>query len=392
MYGSASQIKREIRSDSGATSITVFMRLHISQNTCRISGFNTAWVRRVKSVMPRLGFGLPVQSLVIRVRGDISALLTLSRKGIFYFQIRFVPRGRDIMRDGFADYHPSVNFIYFALVTGFALALQHPLAQGISLVCALAYALSINGRKVVPFLLRFCLPTVLLTAVINPLFNHKGVTELLSFPNGNPLTLESILYGVSAGAVLVAVLMWFSSFNRVMTTDKFIYLFGRIIPALSLVLSMSLRFIPRFKAQLQSVTEAQRSIGRDVSKGSVMSRIKTATVIFSVMITWSLENAIETADSMKSRGYGLKGRTTFSPYRFERRDKYALVWLCLCGIILITGAVISVFDFSFFPEVIGTALTLKTTPFYFVHFSLCITPVAINLKEEIKWKTTASKM
>ncbi len=296
------------------------------------------------------------------------------------------------MRDSFTGYHPFINLIYFTFVIGFSLALTHPLAQGISLVCAVIYALSISGKKSVFFLLKYCLPMVLLTAFINPVFNHRGETVLLYFSNGNPLTLESILYGISAGAMLVTVLMWFSSFNRVMTSDKFIYLFGKVIPALSLVLSMSLRFVPKFKSQMHAVAEAQKSIGRDVSSGSLLSRTKTAISIFSIMITWALENAIETADSMKSRGYGLKGRTTFSIYRLDGRDKLALIWLSFCGLFLLAGTILKVFGFNYFPGVSYTALDMKTIPFYFMYFSLCITPVILNLKEEIKWKTSVSKM
>lgn len=296
------------------------------------------------------------------------------------------------MRDSFSEYHPFINLIYFAFTISFSLVLTHPLAQGISLMCAVIYAVSINGKKSVIFLLKYCLPMVLLTAFINPAFNHEGATTLLYFPNGNPLTLESILYGFSAGVMIITSLMWFSSFNSVMTTDKFIYLFGKVIPALSLVLSMSLRFVPKFKSQMQTVTEAQRSIGRDVSNGSLFERTKTAIHIFSIMITWSLENAIETADSMKSRGYGLKGRTAFSIYRFEERDKYALLWLSFCGLFIIAGALLNAFGFRYFPDVRYAAFDMTTIPFYCAYSALCITPVILNLKEERKWKTSVSEM
>ena len=296
------------------------------------------------------------------------------------------------MRDSFADFHPFNNFLYFALVIGFSLALNHPLAQGIALVCAMVYVISIDGKRSVLFLLKYCLPMVILTAFINPAFNHEGTTILLYFSNGNPLTLESVLYGFSSGAMLVTLLLWFASFNRVMTSDKFIYLFGKVIPALSLVLSMSLRFVPKFKSQMATVTEAQRSIGRDVSSGSLWSRTKTAITIFSIMITWALENAIETADSMKSRGYGLKGRTAFSIYRFDERDKYTLTWFSFCGLFLLSGSLLSAFGFRYFPNVRYAALDMTTIPFYLVYFALCITPVVLNLKEERKWKTLVSKM
>lgn len=296
------------------------------------------------------------------------------------------------MRDSFSEYHPFINLIYFAFTISFSLVLTHPLAQGISLMCAVIYAVSINGKKSVIFLLKYCLLMVLLTAFINPAFNHEGATTLLYFPNGNPLTLESILYGFSAGVMIITTLMWFSSFNSVMTTDKFIYLFGKVIPALSLVLSMSLRFVPKFKSQMQTVTEAQRSIGRDVSNGSLFERTKTAIHIFSIMITWSLENAIETADSMKSRGYGLKGRTAFSIYRFEERDKYTLIWLSFCGLFIIAGTLLNAFGFRYFPDIRYAAFDMTTIPFYCVYSALCITPVILNFKEERKWKISVSEM
>ena len=297
-----------------------------------------------------------------------------------------------MMKDSFYNYHPTVNLLYFTLVITFSMLLTHPVAQSIALVCAVTYAVSVEGKKSVMFLLKFCLPMVLLTAFINPAFSHEGVTILYYFSSGNPLTLESILYGIGAGIMLVTVLLWFSAFSRVMTSDKFIYLFGRVIPALSLVLSMSLRFVPKFKKQTEVVVEAQRCIGRDISTGSLWQRFKTAVVIFSIMITWALENAIETADSMKSRGYGLKGRTAFSIYRMDDRDKYALIWLGFCGLFLTAGVMLSAFGFRYFPSIRYAALDMTTIPFYTVYFGLCITPVVLNFTEERKWKTIYSKM
>ena len=297
-----------------------------------------------------------------------------------------------LMRDTFKEYHPAVNLLYFTLVIAFSMTLTHPVSQGIGLLCASLYAVSAEGKRGLGFLLKFCLPAVLLTTFINPAFNHEGMTILYYFSSGNPLTLESILYGVSAGIMLVTVLLWFSSFSRVMTSDKFIYLFGKIIPALSLILSMSLRFVPKFKKQTETVVEAQRCIGRDISSGSLWKRFKVGVTVLSIMVTWALENAIETADSMKSRGYGLKGRTAFSIYRMDGRDVYALLWLCFCGLFLIAGVIVSAFGFRFFPNIRYTPIDVTTVPFYTVYFGLCITPVLLNAGEERKWKTIYSKM
>ena len=294
-------------------------------------------------------------------------------------------------KDTFERFHPIITFLYFGMVLAGVLAISHPLAQVISLVCSLFYAIGREGREAARFALKFCLPMLLLTAIINPAFSHEGVTILAYLPTGNPLTLESILYGLSAGTMLACALLWFRNFNRVITSDKFVYLFGRILPVLSLVLSMTLRFVPRFKTQLSVAVQGQRSIGRDVSRGSLWSRTKTAVTILSVTVTWALENAIETADSMKSRGYGLKGRTAFSIYRFDGRDRNMLCWLCFCGLFLLAGNLAHGFEFRYFPSIRGAALTSVSCLFYLVYFALCITPAAINIREERIWNSIHSK-
>ena len=296
------------------------------------------------------------------------------------------------MKDRFSHYHPLVNFLYFTLVIGFSMVLNHPLAQGISLVCAIVYAVQTDGLKAVGFCLKWCLPVMLLTAFINPAFSHEGRTILLYLPTGNPLTLESILYGISSGVLIATVMLWFLNFNRVITSDKFIYLFGRIIPAMSLVLSMTLRFIPKFKTQMDAVIDAQKSIGRDISEGSIWRRTKIAITVLSIMVTWALENAIETADSMKSRGYGLKGRTAFSIYRFDDRDRLALLYLGFCGFYLLTGTMISAFGFRYFPSIRYIGLNAVTLSLQFVYLILCLMPVALNWAEEKQWKAMHSKM
>ena len=294
--------------------------------------------------------------------------------------------------DRFAKYHPLVNFFYFALVIAFSMALRHPVSQGISLLCAVFYAAQTEGKRAVLFSLKWCLPIMLLTALMNPAFSHEGVTILLYFPTGNPLTLESILYGLSAGVMLATVMLWFLNFNRVITSDKFIYLFGRIIPAMSLVLSMTLRFIPKCKAQLELTVDAQKSIGRDMTQGSLLHRTKLAVTVLSIMVTWTLENAIESADSMKSRGYGLKGRTAFSIYRFDERDKLALLFLSFCGFYLLCGMLVSAFGFRYFPSIRHVGLNAVTLSFQFVYLILCMMPVVLNGAEERKWKAIHSKM
>jgi len=292
--------------------------------------------------------------------------------------------------DTFSSYHPVVNFLYFGMVLAFSMIFMHPVCLFISLVCSFIYSINLNGLKSIRFNLRYILPMFLIAALFNPAFNHEGITILTYLPSGNPLTLESIIYGIAAATMIVTVISWFTCYNAVMTSDKFVYLFGRIIPALSLILSMTLRFVPRFKAQIKVVSDAQRCLGRGVSRGSVLERAKNGIMILSIMVTWALENAIETADSMKSRGYGLKGRTAFSIYRFNNRDKAVLLYLLLCGAYIIIGAFLDVIHWRYYPTIKGVAFGAYPISVFLCYFALCITPVILNVREDIKWKALKS--
>ena len=278
-----------------------------------------------------------------------------------------------------------VNFLYYGLVLVFSMFLMHPVYLAISLLGAFCYSVWLQGRKAVQFTVLGLLPMAAFAALINPAFNHEGATILTYLPSGNPMTLESILYGFAAAAMLAAVVLWFSSYNEIMTSDKFVYLFGRVIPALSLVLSMTLRFVPKFKAQLQTVMEAQRCVGRDTSNGSLPQRLKSAVKVFSIMLTWSMENAIETADSMRSRGYGLPGRSAFSIYRFDSRDRAAIGWLLLCGAYVASGWIAGGARFRYYPTVKAAPVLPLTVSFALVYLALCMTPVLIDWWDGRVW-------
>lgn len=288
-------------------------------------------------------------------------------------------------REAFSDCHPVVNFLYFGLVLLFTMCLMNPVSLVISLLAATAYSVYLNGRKAVRFQLAYMVPMMVMAAVVNPAFNHEGATILTYLPSGNPLTLESILYGMTAALMLAAVITWFSCYTAVMTSDKFVYLFGRVLPALSLVLSMTLRFVPKFKAQLQVVSEAQRCVGRDVSNGSMWQRTKNAVTILSILVTWALENAIETADSMKSRGYGLPGRTAFSIYRFDARDRQVLLWLCFSGVYVASGWLCGGCYWRFYPTIQYVSPGPFPISFQFAYLALCLTPVLLDVWEDRLW-------
>ena len=292
----------------------------------------------------------------------------------------------------FKTYHPIVNCTYFVFVIGFSMFFMHPVCLAISFICGFTYSVMLKGKKAFSTNLLYMLPMLIAAALINPAFNHEGVTVIEYLPDGNPLTLESIVYGLAAAVMIVSVICWFSCYNEVMTGDKFIYLFGKIIPSLSLILSMTFRFVPRFASQLKVVVNAQRCMGRDVSSGSIIKRAKHGLSILSIMITWSLENAIETADSMRSRGYGHPGRTAFSIFAFDTRDGKALLCILVLGAYTFIGNLMGGMNYRYFPSIEGSGYSVYGITVFLAYFLLCICPVIIECKEARRWKAIRSKI
>lgn len=296
-------------------------------------------------------------------------------------------RGRKMMNE-FKRFHPLVCFLYFAAVIVFSMLLMHPICLAISLAGGILYLSVLRGLEALRGSLLRSLFLIVAAAFFNPLFSHEGGTILAYFPNGNPLTAESVVYGVAAGALLAAVICWFSCFETVVTSDKFIYLFGRMIPSLSLVLSMTLKLVPEFVKQTRKISEARRGMGFGGEGHGALKRAKEGITVLSAMMTWALENSIEVSDSMKNRGYGLTGRTAFSIFKFEKRDAAVVGALCVLCAVVGAGYAAGSIKFVYFPIVGGMLADRNTLVCLAAYFALCILPVIIELWEDGKWKFT----
>ena len=140
----------------------------------------------------------------------------------------------------FGSYHPTVLMIYFLSILLIAAFLSNPVLQTEALLGGILFCATLQRRGDGLRDLGFYLPLFLMVAVTNPIFSHNGVTPLF-FLNGNPVTLEAVFYGIALAVTVIGVLLWCKCYSRIMTEDKFLYLFGRAAPKLSLTLSMALR-------------------------------------------------------------------------------------------------------------------------------------------------------
>ncbi|MCQ2751884.1 MAG: energy-coupling factor transporter transmembrane protein EcfT [Coriobacteriales bacterium] len=269
---------------------------------------------------------------------------------------------------------------------------MHPIIITISLVCSIAYHIYLKGLKGLKFSILYMLPILILVILVNSLFTHEGETEICVLPWGDCMMLESVVFGIASGAMLVAVIQWFACFSAIISSEKFIYLFGKIIPSGSLILSSALRFIPLFTTKLRSVSQAQKGIGCNVSQGKTKQRVHNTSKILSIIISWSMENAIDTADSMKCRGYGLKNRTSFSIYKFNRDDTLMLIWIIFAALVIIRAWICGDFAYEYYPLLQELKINFSTLFTYLIYFIICISPLLINVFYKIIWKIRISNI
>lgn len=288
----------------------------------------------------------------------------------------------------FSSYHPAVLMLYFIAVLLVAMFTQNPVLLGAALLGGICFCTVLERPKNFLHNMAFYISLFLMIAVTNPLFSHNGVTPLF-FLNGNPVTLEAILYGLDIAAMLVAVIYWFKCYNHIMTSEKILYLFGKAIPKLSLILSTALRFIPLFKVQIKKIHQAQKAMGLYTGSGYV-DKLRSAVRVFSAMLTWSLENAVDTGDSMKARGYGLKGRSHFGLFRFTARDGLLLGAAILLMVFVLLGLALKETAFSFYPRITAIRSTPLAVTAYMAFGALTFLPFLLEIKERLHWKLLLS--
>ncbi|MBP3673052.1 MAG: energy-coupling factor transporter transmembrane protein EcfT [Oscillospiraceae bacterium] len=283
---------------------------------------------------------------------------------------------------GFERCHPAVNLIYFAAVLVGMITFQHPVFLAISFLCAFAYSVKRNGWKAVIF--NACLlPLIVAFALYYSSYTHFGMTVLRQNFVGNNMTLESLVYGLVLGIIGAGVCIWFSCVFSVFTTDKVVYLFGKVSPRLSLFLAILLRMVPRIKKEAKRINMAQQGIGRGVNQGTIWQRIRNGIRIFSMLITWTIDSLTVASESMQSRGSALRGRKAFSIYRFDNRDRAYVIGLFLCLTLAMMAVLLKQTDMVYDPRI----LWKPVNPVFCIGYAvLCLMPLSLELWTEYRFR------
>lgn len=228
--------------------------------------------------------------------------------------------------------HPATIFFYYITI------LATTMFQMNAVICLIAFLTACISDQLLGIWIKkkeagFYLGLFIVAALVNPLFQHNGET-ILFWLAGQRVTLEALVYGVVTAILILSILLWCRQLSQIFTTDQSMYLIGRISPKGALILSMILSLIPQYKKQFQTTKAVQQKLGL-YGEGALSERFVGDCKVFLATVTWALEHSMETADSMRARGYGIGKRTFYTTYRFRVKDGIlCLIQALLCGVVI----------------------------------------------------------
>lgn len=276
--------------------------------------------------------------------------------------------------DRFSKFNPRVTFLFFVLAMVLTLAIFNPVYSLISLLSAVVYKYKLEGKRTVGYVLKFIVPLLVLVSLFNMLFTHYGATALFTAFDMS-FTFEGLFYGFSQGLIFSAIVTWFSCYSVVVTSERFLSVFGKVAPNTAIVLSMVLSFIPRLKKNADEINDARLLIDTE------NSRLKKSISNFSALITMTLEESIQVAESMKARHF-CNGKTSYSRFRYSYKD--AVLTILLVALFIVVAVYKAMGRLSFIFEPVITMESIS--PMALASFSfLMLMPVIIDVTEDVRW-------
>lgn len=291
----------------------------------------------------------------------------------------------------FDSLHPALPLVYFAVALVLAMAAPHPTLLALSFAIAALYGVWLRGGRAVARSFAWQVPLLAVIVAVNPLFSSTGTTELFRIGT-QAVYAEGYANAATMALLLLCVMQWFANADAVLGSDKVMGTLGGILPTISLMISMIMRLIPQFVRRghtinnaLNACTAARNPSASMVSGGAFakeahraeharhqerrteqneankpahrFSAIRFADHLRTVttLMGWSMENSLETADSMRCRGWGANHkRTTFRRNRFRAYDALLLSALALLSVGAAAAAYALMDGFGFFPAFHGS--------------------------------------
>ena len=324
--------------------------------------------------------------------------------------------------------HPGVYLLYYFIMVLFAFIFSDPYFV-VTFLALILVLISLQGvSSELKNILKFYIPLSILILILNPLLNRTGAHKIYLWSNFF-VTYEAIAYGVLMTLALLIVILVFSSYNRSVSYQEMLYIFSKKLPIISMIIVMALRFIPLINSRAIEVqklnnlknngiemerdsdesNDSDNSNSLDLDQfnsnintdydsklvnklksnkrvAAIIKEAKTLGKIMGITVSWSLEESMFTAKSMKARGYNATERTSYLSYKFGNAD-YAFIALIIVTVgIIIVGLLKGVGMINIYPSIDFRFSNLPFNIYYLAFIVFLLPLIYLEIKERILWR------
>ena len=124
----------------------------------------------------------------------------------------------------------------------------------------------------------------------------------------------------------------------------------------------------------------------------MIDKLKSGVRVFSIMVTWALENGVITADSMTARGYGIGKRSRFAIFKWEKQDIILLGSSLVFLVAVFAAGATGNFGIEWYPSIVTSESSLLKWIGFALFVVLCLIPDYMQIKEEARWRSLQSKI
>lgn len=193
-------------------------------------------------------------------------------------------------------------------------------------ICKIPFKMAIKNVKSIALLLVF-------TSLINLFFSNKG--EVLFKFLFLKITKDSLFLTVLVIVRLFLLMIGVSILTYTTLPLDLARSLGNLflpfkkfkfpVEEVSIMLSISIRFVPILISEIQKITIAQKSRGADIKGSGVKKKIRFIISILVPLLVSSFKRADELAVAIESRCYSIGAkRTRYITFKFGKNDLYLI--------------------------------------------------------------------
>lgn len=288
--------------------------------------------------------------------------------------------GNPAVENAFEPYHTAVPAVFFGCALVFTMMSMNPVCVGVAFSGALTCSLLMCGAEATLAMLRWLVPFWLVVAIINSGYSSSQAASIVQMGMLR-LGFESFCFGLTAGAMISAVVLWFAAAGACISSDSALGFMAGAIPTVSLMISQVMRLVPQMLRRGGEVLAVQSACcnGEVSWREALHDRIR----VVSVLVGWSMEDGAVRAESMRARAYGCPARRTrYRTRRLRMSDVMLSLVIGAVGIAACEAAGFVGSQFQFYPLIDAQGSCWAAIP----GLVLVLAPVLLTARSAMLWR------